>query len=80
MAADGCISLFRDSSGMIQLWMVGTGLFLTRDDLLALIAMISEVARQSSTRHGERADTIRIRRAEQYRELRVTPDGVCFEN
>jgi len=73
-ASDSCISLFRDSSGMIQLWIVGAGLYLTHADLLLLIELISEATHQPNARSFEAAH------AGQYRELRVAPDGVCFDN
>ena len=79
-AADSCISLFRDSSGMIQLWIVGVGLYLTHDDLLLLIELISEVAHLPNTLNIGVAHAGQFAHAGQYRDLRVMPDGVCFEN
>jgi hypothetical protein len=72
--SDSCISLFRDSTGMIQLWMVGAGLYLTHDDLRLLIEMLDEAA------HQPNALSFTAAHAGQYRELHVTPEGVCFEN
>jgi hypothetical protein len=80
-ASDSCVSLFRDSSGMIQLWIVGVGLYLTHDDLLLLIELIDEVVHQSNALSFEPASAgQQLRNTGQYRELRVVPDGVCFAN
>ncbi len=72
-ATGSCISLFRDSSDMIQLWIVGVGLYLTHDDLL-LIELIGEVV------HQPKSLSLGTTSVSQYRDLRVAPNGVCFEN
>jgi len=78
--SDSCVSLFCDSSGMIQLWIVGVGLYLTRDDLLLLIELIDEVTQQPHTLSFETASAGHLAHTGHYRELRVEPDGVCFAN
>jgi hypothetical protein len=79
-ASDSCTSLFRDSSGMIQLWIVGVGLYLTCDDLLLLIELIDEVAHQPNALSFEAASASQLAHAGQYRELRVELEGVYFAN
>jgi hypothetical protein len=80
-ALDSCVSLFRDSSGMIQLWVVGVGLYLTRDDLLLLIELIDKVTHQPNPLNCEGASAgQQLHNISQYRELSVEPDGVCFAN
>jgi hypothetical protein len=78
--SDNCASLFRDSSGMIQLWVVGVGLYLTRDDLLLLIELIDEVAQQPNALSFRPSGAGQLAHAGPYRQLRVAPDGVCFAN
>jgi hypothetical protein len=79
-ALDSCISLFRDSSGMIQLWIVGAGLYLTPDDLLLLIELIEEAGHQPNALNLGADHAGQFVRPNQYRNLHVMPDGVCFEN